>query len=156
MRHISAADQAIIVAIIRNWEGRRLTWEAIRIAVAAKCTPRGEPWTRQALSSNEAISAAYRTGIQRLSASRGSDGKPKEVDSSTKKIQTLEADLQELRDRYERLVNRHRQLLFNASLLPGGVQLLAEPLPDNTRSQGGAQAAGRPPRKKPARKPRKA
>ena len=141
MRHISAADQKIIVAIIR--QGGRLTWDAIKAAAATKCPPREKPWSRQSLSANGAIKAAY-------DASRNPPVRP----MPQRELNDQQAELQELRNRYEQLVRRHRQLLFNASLLPGGVQLLADPLPDNTSVQGMGQAAERAANRKSAPKPR--
>jgi hypothetical protein len=136
MKKISAESEKSIVRVLRQWpKEKRPTWEGLRDALVAEGMPRQDVWSRQALSENEAIYAAY------LIAKRGPDSAAPlsaatgDIEASAK-IAELEAALREADLKYNRLLVRHTELVYNASLLPGGSQLF-DPLPDNTKSQTG-------------------
>jgi len=135
-KKISAESEKSIVRILRQWPRQtRLTWESLRNVVAKEGESLENVWSRQALSGNENIYAAY------LVAKQPSTSKAEvpvaTCDSETgRKIIELEAALQELELKYNRLVARHVALTYNVSLLEGGSHLL-DPLPDNTKSQQG-------------------
>lgn len=131
-KKISGDSEKSIVRMLRQWPRQtRLTWESLRSAVAKE---EADVWSRQALSGNENIYAAYLVAKKR-SASKTEV--PIATDTeATRKIIELEAALQELELKYNHLAARHAALSFNVSLLEGGSHLL-DPLPDNTKSQKG-------------------
>lgn len=136
MKKISTEDEKAIVLLLRKWPVReRLTWDALREAIATTSTSREKAWSRQSLSANDDIRTAFLVAKRRLaevpSASAG--GSESEL---SQKIIGLESELGELKLKYDRLLVRHSQLVYNASLLDGGSHLL-DPLPDNTNSQRG-------------------
>jgi len=136
MKKISAASEKSIIRILRQWPRQKsLTWESLRNALAAEGIPLEDVWSRQALSCNESIYVAYLIA-KRLPASK--PGVPVATDDTeaTRKVIELEAELQELQLKYDRLLARQTELIYNASLLEGGSHLL-DPLPDNTKSQKG-------------------
>lgn len=136
MKKISAESEKSIVHVLRHWPKReRLTWENLRVALMAEGISPQEVWSRQALSENEGIYAAYLIAKQRHSLAAPFSPGTGEIEASAKIVE-LECALLEAELKYERLLVRHTELVYNASLLPGGSQLL-DPLPDNTKSQRG-------------------
>lgn len=137
MKKISASDEQEILRAIRTWPlAKRLTWEALRILLAESQQARSQAvWSRQSLSANEKVQDAFSAFKARQTQSRILPGQQSE-DAKDCRINALEAELNELQIRFDRLLLRHTQLAYNASLLDGGTQLL-DPLPDNTRSQTG-------------------
>lgn len=137
-RKISTEDEEAIGRVLVRWPfGKRLTWESLREALAADSAAPSTVWSRQSLSASESVYKAYRTAKRRLA-----DGKPVAAKSVSEselfdKVAQLESDLSELQKKYDLLLLRHNKLSYNASLLEGGIRLLDEPLPDNTKSQQG-------------------
>jgi hypothetical protein len=137
IKKISAASEREIVDAIQKWSsGNRLTWETLRKFLAdSQQLTTSAIWSRQSLSANESIKNAFAAFKVRKN-NLGNQARPKSECAKTCRITELEAELHELRARHDRLLLRHAQLAYNASLLDGGTQLL-DPLPDNTRSQTG-------------------
>lgn len=135
MRKLTSGDKAAIVKILRAWKGRRLTWKALEREISNSLWNGEASWTSEALRGHDAILAAWRAGKARLR--RRGPRSPVSEDSLQAGVERLETELQELQIKYDNLALRHRQLLYNAALLPGGMKLLSDPLPDNTRSQSG-------------------
>ena len=137
MKKISASNEQDILRAIRSWPlAKRLTWEALRILLAGSQQASSRAvWSRQSLSANKKVQDAFSAFKVRQTQSRIPPG-PQSEDAKDCRIGALEAELKELRARFDRLLLRHTQLAYNASLLEGGTQLL-DPLPDNTRSQTG-------------------
>lgn len=134
-KKISADSEKSIIRMLRQWpRQKRLTWERLRSALAEEA-PLDDVWSRQALSGNENIYAAYLVAKQ-LPASKLEMSVATDDTEASRKVIELEAALQELQLKYDRLVARHLALAYNASLLEGGSHLL-DPLPDNTKSQKG-------------------
>lgn len=133
MPKISKDDEVPIVLLLQGWpKARRVTWEALRTAIVEKRNGRlDKPWTRQALSSNASIRAAYSEAKQRTALPGAKD---KDNDPQDQRIRQLESDLAALQKQFDALKLRHAQLIYSASLLEGGTQLLDYPLPDNTRN----------------------
>jgi len=138
MRKISEADGKFIVQLIHKWpKTTRLTWEGLRREIMKVGDDTlNTTWTRQALSDNESIKTAYLAAKERLKSKEHSTSLNKDT-QQIDIIRNLEFELSELRQRFDKLTLRHTQLIYNASLLEGGSRLLDDPLPDNTRSQGG-------------------
>ena len=133
MRKISKDDELLIVLLLRGWpKSRRVTWEALRIAIIEKSGGRLDTsWTRQALSSNASIRTAYSEAKQRTDLPK-SGMQDKNDDPQDDRIRELESNLAALQKQFDALKLRHIQLIYSASLLEGGTQLLDHPLPDNT------------------------
>lgn len=137
IKKISALNEMDIVTAMRKWPlTNRVTWELLR-KFLVESQPRGSSpiWSRQSLSANETIKVAFSALKARQIQMRTQSG-PMSRDLKPTRIAELESELSELRTKYDRLLLRHAQLSYNASLLEGGTQLL-DPLPDNTRSQTG-------------------
>ena len=137
MKKISTLNEREIVGAIRKWSSaNRLTWEILRKFLAdSHQKTLSAMWSRQSLSANKPIKDAYldfKVRQKQLSI----QPEPKSEDARAARIAKLEAELHDLRAKHDRLLLRHAQLAYNASLLEGGTQLL-DPLPDNTRSQLG-------------------
>lgn len=133
MRKISKDDELRILLLLRRWpKSRRVTWEALRVAIIEQSGGLLDTsWTRQALSSNDSIRAAYSEAKQRTDLPK--PGLPdKNNDPQDDRIRELESDLATLQKHFDALKLRHTQLIYSASLLEGGTQLLDYPLPDNT------------------------
>lgn len=138
MKKIAKADQDKIILVLQKWPNNlKLTWEGIRgkLATTANVGPE-EVWSRQSLSGNYEIHAAF-TSAKRRTSEGAVDRNLSEVFCEQDRILKLESALNELQARYDVLLLRHAQLAYNASLLEGGSHLLDDPLPDNTRSQSG-------------------
>lgn len=137
MKKISEEDKNDIVAVLRRWPKHdRLTWESLREAIAKPVgASLDEVWSRQSLSDNKDIYDAYLVAKRRLKEEPAAPAVMNEADAA-QEISYLKSTLSELQLKYDRLLLRHTQLVYNASLLEGGSHLL-DPLPDNTKSQQG-------------------
>lgn len=133
MRKISKDDELRILLLLRRWpKSRRVTWEALRVAIIEQSGGLLDTsWTRQALSSNDSIRAAYSEAKQRTDLPKPGL-QDKNNDPQDDRIRELESDLATLQKHFDALKLRHTQLIYSASLLEGGTQLLDYPLPDNT------------------------
>lgn len=133
MRKMTRADVSHIVKLIRTWKGRALTWDAVRLSIGSSLELGDQVWSRQALQANEDIQLAW------LAKKESRKNSPREKLRSDSEIhELLESTLaahRELQMKYDNLAYRHRQLLYNASLLQGGAHLLVDPLPNNTADQ---------------------
>lgn len=133
MRKMTPSDVSCIVRLVRNWKGRSITWEGLRAKIGESLVLEGPVWSRQALQANEDIRVAWR--IRRESVKSGHlRSNASGVDVSDLLESALAAN-RELQIKYDNLALRHRQLIYNAVLLPGGAHLLVDPLPDNTNEQ---------------------
>lgn len=137
MRKITRSDADAVVQILRKWKGRALTWEALRSAISASLQSGEQVWSRQSLQANEAIQIAWKTKKEALRNRTRKERGREENESSM--VEVLQLQLAELQTKYDNLALRHRRLLHNASMLPGGVHLLVDPLPDNTRAQSSSR-----------------
>lgn len=131
MPKISRRAEAAIVVILKEWPAKqRLTWDSLRRQIAKKFKA-SDVWSRQSLSANEAIYNAYeaakKPGVERSSAPQHSRS------WYVKRVIELELQVADLSAKKTALQLRHMQLIHNVSLLPGGIGLLALPLPSNTR-----------------------
>jgi hypothetical protein len=137
MKKISEESKNDIVTVLRRWPKLdRLTWESLREAIAkAVGASIEEVWSRQSLSDNKDIYDAFLVSKRRLKEEPAAPAVMNEADA-VQEISNLESKLGELQLKYDRLLLRHTQLVFNVSLLEGGSNLL-DPLPDNTKSQQG-------------------
>jgi hypothetical protein len=133
MRKMESKDVEGIVELLRRWKHRPLRWDRLQDQISGTLLNGGKPWSRQSLQANERINVAWSAAKRRL-ADR--ESRPYESGGSDPSaIERLETALAELQTRYENLAIRHRQLLYNAAMLPGGTRLLLDPLPDNTPTQ---------------------
>lgn len=132
MKKISEVDEKKIVRLIKKWPySKSLTWEDIRKQIAVDSDSLlSEIWSRQSLSANLKISEAYRDAKNPVKPTVNP-----EYEALNNKIKALESQLIDANSRYDRLLLRHAQLAYNASLLEDGSALLDTPLPDNTQSQ---------------------
>ena len=137
MRKIAHSDAAAIVQLLRRWKGRALTWEALRREIATSLQPGEIVWSRQSLQANEAIRIAWITKKEALRSSKRDERGRAQNESEI--VEVLQLQLAELQTKYDNLALRHRRLLHNASMLPGGVHLLVDPLPDNTPAQASSR-----------------
>jgi hypothetical protein len=133
LRKISQDDAKSIVKILRSWRSSRLTWDALRTEISSTLLEGAVAWSRQSLQANEDVNAAWLACKDRLSARSGS--RPAASEDPDTEVTRLQMELAELQTKYDNLLLRHRVVINNASLLPGGTQLLTASLPDNTRSQ---------------------
>lgn len=136
MRKIARSDEEAIVQLLRRWKGMALTWEALRREIAASLQPGESVWSRQSLQANEAIRIAWSTKKEALRSRRDERGR---AQNEWDMVEVLKLQLAELQTKYDNLALRHRRLLHNASMLPGGVHLLVDPLPDNTLAQASSR-----------------
>jgi len=133
MRKIGERDEKAIVAMLRKWKRSPLRWELVRERISAELLDGEKSWSRKSLQANESINAAWGIANGRLTGS-GRCARVHESDEPSE-IERLQAELVELNIKYDKLLIRHRQVIHNAALLPGGTRLLLDPLPDNTPVQ---------------------
>jgi hypothetical protein len=138
MKKIDPNDELTIVKLLRKWpQSKRLTWNALRSAIIEHTQGDTDAtWSRQSLSANESIRTAFGVAKGRAASPEVTLTQSNSNSQSTD-INEVKSELAELRKRYDNLLLRHNQLVHNVSLLEGGTHLLDDPLPDNTRSQGG-------------------
>ncbi|MBI3346925.1 MAG: hypothetical protein HY020_06905 [Burkholderiales bacterium] len=133
MKKMTAAHVKWVVMLLRTWRHRPLRWNLVQERIAAEFFEGATPWTRQSLQANERIKKAWDEAKKRLSGASASVTSGGDADPS--RATELQAELDDLQERYDALIIRHRQLAYNASFLPGGANLLIDPLPDNTPVQ---------------------
>lgn len=132
MKKMREAETKAIVRLLETWNRPTLTWNLLKLQISESIL-NGEPsWSRQSLQADDLIKAAWddakvRCAERDEAAVAGSVG--------PEKLRDLQSRLAALQSRYDALLLRHRQLAYNASLLPGGTRLLLDPLPDNTPTQ---------------------
>ena len=131
---ISKRHERIIVEMLRVWPlKKKVAWEAVRQELQRKLKVE-RVWSRQSLTANEAIHAAFEAAKNRPKL-EGS-AVPKQSRSwYAKRVAELEGIVAGLSTKLEALRLRHIQVTYNASLTPGGTQHLFDPLPDNTRAR---------------------
>lgn len=140
MRKISGSEEKEIVHALRTWpSAKKLTWESLRISLWQEQKEDTLPiWSRQSLSANDSIRISFSEAKKRVVRGRKTIHiRSEDPTHYEEKITELECALVELNIKYEKLLARHLQLCYAASLIEGGATLLQEPLPDNTRSQKG-------------------
>jgi hypothetical protein len=137
MPKIDKRSETFVVAILRSWpRQQRVTWEELRKKIAQVSRGKTPEWSRQALSKNEAIYLAYaEASSQQKAIAQPAQGRT--LRWYAERLAIVTKELQQTKQRHELLQVRHTQLIYNASLLPGGTQLLSAPLPNNTRAQSG-------------------
>lgn len=135
---MSENDVRFVVAALRSWKSRHLSWNELRQHICTEWLNGDPAWSRQSLQANEAIRIAWINAKKRLEAGTQNVERASSCDNESL-VGKLQIELHELQTRYDNLALRHRQVIFNASLLPGGTRLLIDPLPDNS----GFQEAGR-------------
>lgn len=133
MRKMESNDVDDIVELLRKWKHRPLRWDRLREQVSGTLLNGDKPWSRQSLQANERIKIAWLAAKRRLAGRERPAYDADGTDPSA--VERLEIALAELQTRYENLAVRHRQLIYNAAMLPGGTRLLLDPLPDNTPTQ---------------------
>ncbi len=136
MRKMTQKDIAGIVDLLRKWKRPPLRWERLQEQISTKLLDGETSWSRQSLQASESINTAWQAAKQRLSAN-GTRTHDAANENETSATEQLQAALSELQTKYDNLALRHRQLIYNASMLPGGTRLLLDPLPDNTPAQKG-------------------
>ncbi|WP_147455650.1 hypothetical protein [Acidovorax sp. 100] len=127
------SDVSHIVNLIRTWKGGALTWEAVRLSIGSSLELGDQVWSRQALQANEDIQLAWLA--KKESRKTPPMGKRRSDSDVNDLLESTLAANRELQMKYDNLAFRHRQLLYNASLLAGGAHLLVDPLPNNTADQ---------------------
>lgn len=132
MRKMKGADVQFVVDLLNTWPDRRLTWEAVRDAVSAGLLKGEVAWTRQSLEAKPEIKTAW--DAAKIPTAEGTP--PTLPGQTDPEVQRLQAALDELQSQYDALMIRHRTLAYNATFLPGGANLLMDPLPDNTPVDG--------------------
>lgn len=138
MKKINTEDELAIVKLLQRWPAsKRLSWEVLRTAIIERDGEEvANTWSRQALSANKNVHKAFQAAKRRVATPETMPGKSASGPGS-EEINAISSELAELQVRYDALLLRHAQLVYNVSLLEGGTHLLDAPMPDNTRSQGG-------------------
>lgn len=142
MRKMNKDDVAHVVQILRRWKRGPMFWDHLRQRISVEIMDGEEAWSRQALQANELINQEWLATRKRLTDRRvrstpfGPDGVIyDEAGNDSLEVQRLRKQLEKLQTQYDNLLLRHRQLVHNASMLPGGTRLFLDPLPDNTPVQ---------------------
>ena len=138
-KKISTKDENEILQILRKWSASKLlSWEHLREHLGKTLKKGDSTWSRQSLSRNENIHISFNEAKKRLKDSRNPHKThPKTINEYEQNIQGLKSELTELSIKYETLLLRHTQLIYNVSLIEKGNHLLNDPLPDNTKNQTG-------------------
>lgn len=139
VKKISLKDEKEILQILRKWSSSKLlTWEDLRDHLET-ILKRGEStWSRQSLSRNQNIQISFNEAKRRIKENRnGHKTSPKSINEYEQIIQSLKSEVIESATKYETLLLRHTQLIYNVSLVEKGNHLLNDSLPDNTRNQTG-------------------
>ena len=138
MKKLTEANIDDAVRVIENWPiNKPFTWEAIRAEIARRHFVALEDiWTRQTLSFHGDISEAYTKTKDRLrEAIPLQEPTPATTAKAIETIASVNKELAELRWVHNNLLLRHNELCYQVSLLPGGLQLLDIPIPNNTKTQ---------------------
>lgn len=141
MRKMTREDVEGVVELLRKWQRPTLRWQGLQKQISLTLLHSERSWSRQSLQASESINIAWLAAKRRL-ANRGKRAHAADEDEPAA-IERLEAALSELQTKYDNLSIRHRQLIYNAALLPGGTRLLLDPLPDNTPVQSGPKTSRR-------------
>ena len=133
MRKMTKEDAEGVVDLLRKWKQFPLRWQRLQEQISLTMLRGEKSWSRQSLQASESVNIAWLAAKRRQA---GRAGLPHTVDEDDPTaVERLEAALSELQTKYDNLAIRHRQLIYNAALLPGGTRLLLDPLPDNTPLQ---------------------
>lgn len=134
MRKMTEADVKHIVQLLKKWKRRPLFWSDVQQQISIDLLAGEKAWSRQSLVGNDDINKAWTKAHARFVAPDSADGS-RDHDPEESEVERLQAAFDELKSKYDKLLVKHRQLAYNASMLPGGTKLLLDPLPDNTPSQ---------------------
>lgn len=134
MRKMTEGDVKHIVGLLKKWKRRPLFWSHLQNQISIDLFAGESPWSRQSLQRNAAVNSAWESAQIRLGGD-GSNEDSEHGNADSAEIKRLQAALDDLKRRYENLLIKHRQLVYNASMLKGGTHLLLDPLPDNTPAQ---------------------
>ena len=140
IKKISSVDRKIIINVLRHWPiTTSLSWEDLRKNLCIYMDLElNHIWSRQSLSSNREIYPAFVSAKKRLELSRKNRiVKNKSTEKYEEEIERLNIQLFKTNEKYDALLIRHTQLVYNTSLVDNGNHLLDDPLPDNTRAQKG-------------------
>lgn len=110
-KHLSSSDIKAIVNLIRGWQEYKLTWPAIIEAVEPLV---GKRPTRQSLSSNEAISEAYKVKKDTLKGKGPLKPRPSSLKAAAERIANLEAEIEEIKEQNRRLKQQFTIWQYNA------------------------------------------
>jgi hypothetical protein len=136
MRKMSAREVKAVSNMLMKWRRAPLTWNKLKHQISITLLSGGESWSRQSLTSHDSIQRAWLNAKKRLKGTSGGTEDFDDLDSDEPSaVENLEAALADLQVKFDKLALRHRQLIYNASMLPGGTRLLLDPLPDNTPTQ---------------------
>ena len=138
-KKISIKDENEILQILRKRPGSKLlSWEDLREHLEKTLKKGDSTWSRQSLSRNNNIHISFNEAKRRQKETRNAHKtNPKSINEYEQNIQGLKSELTELSIKYETLLLRHTQLIYNVSLIEKGNHLLNDPLPDNTKNQTG-------------------
>ena len=139
VRKITFKDEQDIIKVLHKWPPNKvLSWENVRELLKQNTKDKTAPvWSRQSLSGNLNILIAFKESKKRLRANQTLNNKSLNSEEYQLKIDNLNYQLIELTTKYELLLLRHTQLVYNTSLMEKGNHLLTDPLPNNTRNQKG-------------------
>jgi len=139
VKKISPKDEKEILQILRKWSSSKiLTWENLREHLETNLKRGESTWSRQSLSKNQNIQISFDEAKRRIKENRnGLKNSPKSINDYDEIIQSMKSEIIELATKYEALLLRHTQLIYNVSLIEKGSHLLNDTLPDNTRNQTG-------------------
>ncbi len=132
MRKMTEGDIKAIVSLLENWRRSPLHWKLLQHQVSKNLLGGEASWSRQSLQASNAINTAWLSARVRLASARKL---PIGTEEDSTKYERLMTQYMALEVKYNNLAMRHRQLIYNATMLPGGARLLLDPLPDNTPAQ---------------------
>lgn len=140
MRKMTDVDVQFVIDLLQAWSLRKLTWVAVQDAISAGLLEGERAWSRQSLEANAKIQEAWSETKIRLASGTAPllTRNPEESE-----VAALRAELDGLQAKYEALMIRHRTLIYNATFLPGGANLLMDPLPDNTPAKNSKRGKSR-------------
>lgn len=125
---VEAAER--VCALIRSWPSSPLTWEVLVEVVAQR--ERGG-WTRQALSSHEDISSAYRARKDDLRKGPKADRDP-ELVILMRKVEEKEFVIKKLEEKLAHYEERQITMMRNAVVRGITMEELERPLPPIDRA----------------------
>lgn len=109
-KHLTPNDVSKILGLIDGWDGK-LQWENLCDGVQSVIGTRP---TRQTLSANEKIKAAYNQKKVSAKSGRLPTKRPASLDLASKRISALESENSRLRDENSRLIERFVRWQYNA------------------------------------------
>lgn len=143
MRRINEEDERAVIDVIQKCPARSCTWETIRHKLAESHGGLEQVWTRQALKAHQGIYSAYLAQVQSRRTPGTSAKSATANNSADNEAAGIQAQLQDLQRKYDALAMQHRKVIYNASLLPGGLKLLIDPLPQGQQERSSSKPAGR-------------